>query len=883
MLFTLTDRNYNVLDAYETDDYLIGIYTGYIIKTLDLNISVDDDRVSNWIAGAYIFCKDSEGHAYWFTIRTVEEGAYKDNKTITAYIGTLDILNEDANPVSRPSEAQPFSYYFDKIFYDTGIELGVNEIEGMNRTLEFTSENASNVEMLQYVLNGFDNAEGDLVVDMVGSVPTKVSLNVYKRIGRESSQALVTDQDDSLTELSRMTSIEELATCLNPVGENEDDVDNPITLIGKYYEELDESGDLIYYSPKNDARIYSVKGREKFFVKLPNKDNGEFDGYINRRYVSEAKTQDALWSASLAQLKKIDNVQVEYEVKGDINCRVGDNVTIVSHQMKPPVMLSARVMEYKFNDDDPSRNVYTFGNYQTLESNIDELAKMMAELKKTIIVITEQVVDYALSDSGIEPPSVGWSDSYIPPIIGQWLWTRTTTSLSNGDQTVGYSVSRTGEDGKQGDPGEAGAPGATGNGISSSAIRYAVGSSGTTIPTSGWQDTIPSVSAGQYLWTRTVLTFTNGTTSTSYSIGKMGEQGQPTGITAADTAPTNPYVGMLWKNTGTAGGRIQNVTYRWTGVTWEIFLFHADNISATNLAAITANLGNITAGTLSGSGKNGSIDLNLNTGKISTMSSSPSETSTLDIFGGRLISKVARSGGSIYTEATVGDAAVALRAIDSGTLVHSTTLIPQGFTNYADGSTRLISFSREGMILQPSTANTGNDKNSGLELKGVISYIDFHNSPTSTADFGARIVFGHPGYGPNRLVLLAPSDDVQVQTLGHLHVKNVAGNGYRSVKATSFDTQSAYSVKKDFQQINQEYLLKEIVSTDILSYVYKDAERETRTIGFVIDDGGSPFKSSELLKNVDGKSFSITTAVGMAFGAIKALNKRLEVLEHVAI
>lgn len=695
MLFTLTDRNYNVLDAYETDDYLIGIYTGYIIKTLDLNISVYDDRVSHWIAGAYIFCKDSEGYAYWFTIRTVEEGAYKDNKTITAYSGTLDILNEDANPVARPSEAQPFSYYFDKIFYDTGIELGVNEIEGMNRTLEFTSENASNVEMLQYVLNGFDNAEGDLVVDMVGSVPTKVSLNVYKRIGRESSQALVTDQDDSLTELSRMSSIEELATCLNPVGENEGDVDNPITLVGKYYEELDENGDVLYYSPENDARIYSVKGREKFFVKLPNKDNGEFDGYINRRYVSEAKTQDALWSASLAQLKKIDNVQVEYEVKGDINCRAGDNVTIVSHQIKPPVMLSARVMEYKFNDDDPSRNEYTFGNYQTLESNTDELAKMMAELKKTIIVITEQVVDYALSDSGIEPPSVGWSDSYTPPIIGQWLWTRTTTSLSNGDQTVGYSVSRIGEDGKNGQPGEDGytpikgidyfdgedglpgangigikttvvqykahtsgttAPtgtwsstvptvsasqylwtrtvitydddtsttaysvglmgaqgpkgdtGATGNGVSSTTLHYVDSTSGIEIPSSGWSTTIPTVTAGNYLWTRTTFTMTNGSTTYTYSVGRMGE---PTGVTVSSSAPTSPFTGMLWRNTGTAGGRINGATYRWTGSAWELYIFHAANILAETISAISANLGTVTTGIIKSS--DGSVEFNLGT------------------------------------------------------------------------------------------------------------------------------------------------------------------------------------------------------------------------------------------------------------------------------
>lgn len=73
--------------------------------------------------------------------------------------------------------------------------------------------------------------------------------------------------------------------------------------------------------------------------------------------------------------------------------------------------------------------------------------------------------------------------------------------------------------------GEKGNTGATGNGISKANIAYAASASNTSAPTSGWQSAPPSVSAGQYLWTRTIFTYTNGGTATQYSVAKQGATG----------------------------------------------------------------------------------------------------------------------------------------------------------------------------------------------------------------------------------------------------------------------------------------------------------------------------------------------------------------------
>lgn len=83
-----------------------------------------------------------------------------------------------------------------------------------------------------------------------------------------------------------------------------------------------------------------------------------------------------------------------------------------------------------------------------------------------------------------------------------------------------------------------GAKGDTGNGIVSTVITYATGDSGITAPAIGWQSSIPDVEKGNYLWTRTVNTYTNGSSTTSYSSayqGVNGDQGRAGGVRAYGT------------------------------------------------------------------------------------------------------------------------------------------------------------------------------------------------------------------------------------------------------------------------------------------------------------------------------------------------------------
>ena len=72
--------------------------------------------------------------------------------------------------------------------------------------------------------------------------------------------------------------------------------------------------------------------------------------------------------------------------------------------------------------------------------------------------------------------------------------------------------------------GEKGDTGATGKGVKSTAITYQAAANGTTVPTGTWVASPPTTtSALPYMWTRTIITYTDNTTSTSYSIGSTPE------------------------------------------------------------------------------------------------------------------------------------------------------------------------------------------------------------------------------------------------------------------------------------------------------------------------------------------------------------------------
>ena len=156
---------------------------------------------------------------------------------------------------------------------------------------------------------------------------------------------------------------------------------------------------------------------------------------------------------------------------------------------------------------------------------------------KNGIGIRNTSVLYGLSASETVPPTA-WYENPPALVKGQWFWTKTVWAYTDNTTETGYQKTYVARDGNDGNNGIAGKDGV---GIRSTTITYAQGTSGTVAPTTGWTSQVPNVSAGQYLWTKTVWSYTDNTNETGYSVSKIGEQG-PKGDTGAkgDKGDTGP-------------------------------------------------------------------------------------------------------------------------------------------------------------------------------------------------------------------------------------------------------------------------------------------------------------------------------------------------------
>ncbi len=174
----------------------------------------------------------------------------------------------------------------------------------------------------------------------------------------------------------------------------------------------------------------------------------------------------------------------------------------------------------------------TSASIAAIELQQDSITTKVSSLEKT--TVNKVQVQYALGDTLTTPPTAGWSETAPEWQAGKYMWQKTVTTYSDGAtkeskatciQGAKGETGASGTDGKDGTNGTNGKNGNDGRGIASTVITYQASSSGTTTPTGTWQSTIPTVTAGHYLWTKTVINYTSGEPTTSYSVSMMGKTG----------------------------------------------------------------------------------------------------------------------------------------------------------------------------------------------------------------------------------------------------------------------------------------------------------------------------------------------------------------------
>ena len=179
-----------------------------------------------------------------------------------------------------------------------------------------------------------------------------------------------------------------------------------------------------------------------------------------------------------------------------------------------------------------SENKYTLGSLITqVNTNKRDINSWSSEISETKTSVTNAVnavnksiklieVQYCLSDSATElKNATQWNSTAPTWVDGKYIWSKSVATYNDG--TVGDASKPaciTGGKGQTGQQGNSGADGRTGVGVSRIVPEYAISTSSTTAPTSGWGTTEPKWTEGKYIWTRSRIELDNGTTNYSTAI-----------------------------------------------------------------------------------------------------------------------------------------------------------------------------------------------------------------------------------------------------------------------------------------------------------------------------------------------------------------------------
>lgn len=507
MILYFMDRHMNVLgqasthlpeglrvsDDLKTEEVEAGVAT--LEFTLNYTEKTRKEASRYGAVGNYILRKNGEEEEF-YTIITSEENVIKQEVEIYAEDAGMDLLNETVGAYAA-DKAYPASYYVEKFSYDSGFEVGLNEVSNLNRKLSWEGETTASERILS-VATQFD-AEVSYSFEIDRLRIRHKYINLHKKRGTDSGRELRINRE--INNIIVKSSVEDLATALSVTGGYPEESETPITLKGYKYDDGD-----IYLS---GSTLYSRSAVAKWSRYLSEKGNGT--GHIVQSYSYDTTSQSELCNRAVSKLKKIYDAAVSYEVELAYlpdGIRIGDTVNVVDDAGE--LYLSARIMKLESSAANDEYTA-TLGDYKAKSSGISdkmvELAAQFEKLAQNRTFYTWVVFGDSETGSGISLNSSGKKYMGI-------AYNQTTKQPALTDPGI-YSWVKV-----AGDQGIAGAPGKDGL-TSFFHVRYA--------------DVLnPAASqlrkdTGKYIGTYTDFTFEDSTDPTKYTWrqfqGDDGEDG----------------------------------------------------------------------------------------------------------------------------------------------------------------------------------------------------------------------------------------------------------------------------------------------------------------------------------------------------------------------
>ena len=151
---------------------------------------------------------------------------------------------------------------------------------------------------------------------------------------------------------------------------------------------------------------------------------------------------------------------------------------------------------------DSDGNVYIYATQFSLAGST--IQDIIAE--ETKLTMKRVSIQYYVSTSPTELSGGSWSTTKPTWVSGKYIWQKTVTTYSNDTTAESNPVCITGPQGAQGGKGDQGVS------ITRVSNRYGKNTSKTTAPTS-WQTSYPGWEKGEYIWTKSIVYYSNGTTT----------------------------------------------------------------------------------------------------------------------------------------------------------------------------------------------------------------------------------------------------------------------------------------------------------------------------------------------------------------------------------
>lgn len=495
---------------------------------------------------------------YWLNVMSFEKKGFEVE--LTAYSLGLE-LNNETRGEHKPANAMSIAEYV--AYYDPehALTIGVNEVSDKRIKLEWTGTDTILARLFS-VANSF-GAELDFNVELNDDYSLKRQvLNIYKKgnLGTNKvSQPVRVGKE--LKVINYSDNIKELRTAVRATGKD------GLTIDGLNKKIYDSNKQLLYYS--SGMTVYAPQSRDRF----PSVGKGSNDNWIVEDLgETQYETKEALWGYMYGEIQKKSLPEITYEVEGAIEAGIGDTQTLIDDiHFEPALYVQARVSEL---EDDILTGKVTNSTFINFERKYSQIAD---SLLKQVEALAEDAAPYIVrlsTDNGYNfKNGQGTStitaklEKYSKIVNAKWKWLInnsvvsetssvkinasqvngtlnvvavaivggneaareyiTFTNVNDGPQGPQGPQGDEGPQGPQGDDGPKGDKGDTGNGIANTVITYGLSVSDTTEPAT-WSSDRPALVKGMYLWTRTVIIYTNGESTTSYQISYIPKDADAT-------------------------------------------------------------------------------------------------------------------------------------------------------------------------------------------------------------------------------------------------------------------------------------------------------------------------------------------------------------------